>query len=133
MKVFLPREFHGQRSLAGYSSWGCKESDMTEWLTFPLFHSKFKKICFKKHRDVLNGRIWWTSFMEPTWLLLGLLYVLIFIISPFTLTLLTKKWITSLYLQPQLLILFPVLVSYIQLCFWLLPVRKKGNAEQCTN
>ena len=28
--VFWPREFHGQRSLAGYSSWGCKESDMTE-------------------------------------------------------------------------------------------------------
>ena len=22
--VFLPGEFHGQRSLAGYSSWGCK-------------------------------------------------------------------------------------------------------------
>ena len=28
--VFLPGEFHGQRSLAGYSPWGCKESDMTE-------------------------------------------------------------------------------------------------------
>ena len=28
--VFLPREFHGQRSLAGYSPWGRKESDMTE-------------------------------------------------------------------------------------------------------
>ena len=24
---------HGQRSLAGYSSWGRKESDMTEWLS----------------------------------------------------------------------------------------------------
>ena len=28
--VFLPGEFHGQRSLVGYSSWDCKESDMTE-------------------------------------------------------------------------------------------------------
>ena len=28
--VFLPGESHGQRSLAGYSSWGCKESDITE-------------------------------------------------------------------------------------------------------
>ena len=27
---FLPGEFHGQRSLAGYSQWGHKESDMTE-------------------------------------------------------------------------------------------------------
>ena len=26
----LEKEIHGQRSLAGYSLWGCKESDMTE-------------------------------------------------------------------------------------------------------
>ena len=26
--VFLPGEFHEQRRLAGYSSWGHKESDM---------------------------------------------------------------------------------------------------------
>ena len=31
--VFLPGGFHGQRSLAGYSPWGHKESDMTEWPT----------------------------------------------------------------------------------------------------
>ena len=31
--VFLSGEFQGQRSLAGYSPWGCKELDMTEWLT----------------------------------------------------------------------------------------------------
>ena len=30
--VFLPRESHGQRSLAGYSPWGCKKSDTTERL-----------------------------------------------------------------------------------------------------
>ena len=29
-KLFLPGEFHGQRSLEGYSPWGHKESDMTE-------------------------------------------------------------------------------------------------------
>ena len=28
--VFLPGESHGQRSLAGYSPWGHRESDMTE-------------------------------------------------------------------------------------------------------
>ena len=27
--LFLPRKSHGQRSLTGYSSWGCKESDST--------------------------------------------------------------------------------------------------------
>ena len=28
--VFLPGESHGERSLASYSPWGGKESDMTE-------------------------------------------------------------------------------------------------------
>ena len=28
--VFLPGEFHGQRSLAGYSPWGHKKSDTTK-------------------------------------------------------------------------------------------------------
>ena len=27
--VFLPRKSHGQRNLASYSPWGCKESDAT--------------------------------------------------------------------------------------------------------
>ena len=31
--VFLPGEFHGQRSLAGCSPWGGKESYTTEILT----------------------------------------------------------------------------------------------------
>ena len=31
--VFLPGEFHGQRSLAGCSRWGLKEYDITERLT----------------------------------------------------------------------------------------------------
>ena len=49
--VFLPEEFHGQRSLAGYSPWGHKELDTTERLsttayyivldlTFRPYHSK---------------------------------------------------------------------------------------------
>ena len=37
--VFCPGEFHGQRSLAGYSPWGHKESDMTERLTLSLLLS----------------------------------------------------------------------------------------------
>ena len=28
--VFLPGKFHGKRSLVGYSSWGCKETDKAE-------------------------------------------------------------------------------------------------------
>ena len=40
--VFLPRQFHEQRSLEGYSPWGYKEWDMTEWLTQGLFLSSSK-------------------------------------------------------------------------------------------
>ena len=32
--VLLPGKFHGWKSLVGYSSWGCKESDTTECLHF---------------------------------------------------------------------------------------------------
>ena len=38
--VFWPEEFHGQRTLAGYSPWGCKELDVTEQLT----HGEIEKI-----------------------------------------------------------------------------------------
>ena len=34
--VFMPGEFHGWRSLAGYSPWGLKELDTTERLHFHL-------------------------------------------------------------------------------------------------
>ena len=34
--VFLSGEFHGQRSLEGYSPWGRRESDMTERLHLHL-------------------------------------------------------------------------------------------------
>ena len=39
--VFWPGKYHEQRSLVGYSPWGCKESDTTEQLTLKfrvLFH-----------------------------------------------------------------------------------------------
>ena len=34
---------HGQKSLVGYSPWGCKESDVSEWLT--LTYSNWKPFC----------------------------------------------------------------------------------------
>ena len=47
--VFLPGNFHGERSLLGYSPWGCKELDTTEQLSsssrlvvyFPCFPITF--------------------------------------------------------------------------------------------
>ena len=38
--VFLPRESHGQRSLAGCSPWGPKESDMTEATEHAGMHTR---------------------------------------------------------------------------------------------
>ena len=40
--VSLPGESHGQRSLVGYSPWGCKESDTTERLHFQPNKQKAK-------------------------------------------------------------------------------------------
>ena len=37
--VFLPGECHGQRSLAGYSPWGHKESDLTEQFSHTRAHT----------------------------------------------------------------------------------------------
>ena len=49
--VFLPGEFHGQRSLAVYSPWGRKESDTTEQLTyFTLSVTKKKYVLILKTR-----------------------------------------------------------------------------------
>ena len=42
--LFLPREFHGQRSLVGYSSWGHKESDTTEQLTHEELRRKNERL-----------------------------------------------------------------------------------------
>ena len=51
--VFLPGEFHGQRSLAGYSPWGSKGSDTTEWLSIslPSPHLENRRVGFQKKRD----------------------------------------------------------------------------------
>ena len=33
LQYFLPGKFHGERSLLGYSPWGCRERDTTEQLS----------------------------------------------------------------------------------------------------
>ena len=39
--VFLPEKFHEQKSLAGYSSWGHQEWDMTEQLSTHFFNELY--------------------------------------------------------------------------------------------
>ena len=64
--VLLPVKSHGQRSLAGYSPWGRKESDMTEQLHFHLLFScigegngtPLQYSCLENPRD---GGAWWAA------------------------------------------------------------------------
>ena len=42
--VFLPGEFHRQRSLVGYSPWGCKEVNTTERLTLCIYKFRLLQI-----------------------------------------------------------------------------------------
>ena len=44
--VFLPGKSHGWRSLAGYSSWGHKESDTTKWFHFLSLYFAGKVLCW---------------------------------------------------------------------------------------
>jgi len=45
--VFLPGKSHGQKILVGYTPWGCKDSDMTEFLNHSLssFISDHPSLC----------------------------------------------------------------------------------------
>ena len=44
--VFFPGESHGQRSLAGYCPWGCKESNTTEHTHMTYMHFSFGQCYF---------------------------------------------------------------------------------------
>ena len=50
--VLLPGKSHGWRNLVGYSPWGRKESDMTEWLYFySLRHIPWRQQGWERHID----------------------------------------------------------------------------------
>ena len=53
--VFLPGEVHGQRSPAGYSPWGCKESDMTDRLSLILTAALFTMTKYGNNLSVHGG------------------------------------------------------------------------------
>ena len=56
--IFLPGESHGQRSLAGYSLWRCKESDKTNTFSFHYVTLKTGKLFLshvqQKELDILS-------------------------------------------------------------------------------
>ena len=66
--VLLPGKFHGHRSLAGYSPWGRKESDMTKRLT-RYKYSVYFRYKEAKHLDYghpdNNERKWKRKPLSP--------------------------------------------------------------------
>ena len=69
--VLLPGKSNGQRSLEGYSPWGCWGLDTTEWLHFHFSHScigegsgnPLQYSCLENPRD---GGAWWAAAYEVT-------------------------------------------------------------------
>ena len=58
----LAGKSHGQRSLAGYSPWGCRESDATERLTHTM---GFPQAVLIKARPSLYCYFWALSTIQP--------------------------------------------------------------------
>ena len=67
--VILPGQFHGHRSLVGYSPWDHKELDTTEWLTFSLGLVKCTQVWRKGglnlNSDCFNCQASW-SITQPS-------------------------------------------------------------------
>ena len=74
--AFLPRESHGQRSLAGYSPWVRKESDVTEhahifhssmgFIKQCIFHLRLQKLLFEEKPLMVFWSEWYLTY---TWFL----------------------------------------------------------------
>ena len=61
--VFLPGKSHGQRSLAGYSSWGCKESSFSCSRALSRTHFLFFCFTFKFIIIIIIGfAVWHVRF-----------------------------------------------------------------------
>ena len=72
--VFLAGESHGQRSLAGYSLWGRKELDTTEWLRQDIHYKGFpgdvsgkEPTCqCRRHKEMWVKKIPWRKAWQHT-------------------------------------------------------------------
>ena len=74
--VLLPGNFHGWRSLVGYSPWGCKESDTTERLHFlsiiPFGEENGNPVQCSCLENPMDRGAWWAAVYgvakSRTWL-----------------------------------------------------------------
>ena len=63
---FLTGKFHGQRSLVGYSSLGCKESDNNNWSIHPSTHPIHLSICVPNRKMHKGDKRQLTKEIEMT-------------------------------------------------------------------
>ena len=70
--VFLPWEFHGQKSLAGYRPGGCKELDTTEQLMLSFSELSWCLwVCYLVFANVLQwvySLVYWKLNLPPSWI-----------------------------------------------------------------
>ena len=59
--VFLPGEFHGQRSLAGYSSCGCKERDTFASYSETSGEGNGTLLQYSCLENPMDGGAWWVT------------------------------------------------------------------------
>ena len=66
--VFLPGEFHGQKSLVGCSPWGHKESDTAEQLTHTHTHTHTRITQSEwSEEGKRKGQDSWREWFSPAW------------------------------------------------------------------
>ena len=63
--VYLPGKSHGQRSVAGCSPWGHRESDTTEWLTAT---TKVEGIGCLYEGNEMKKKNQWINYWKKCWL-----------------------------------------------------------------
>ena len=63
--VLLPGKSHGQRSLAGYSPWGHKESDTTEWLSARTHTHTHTHTLKQEQMSETSAQITWSPRPNP--------------------------------------------------------------------
>ena len=65
--ALLSGKFHRQRSLVGYSPWGCKESDTTEQLTHTHTHTHTR--CLPSGQPGLGHLTFFLTALQALWVL----------------------------------------------------------------
>ena len=102
--VSLPGNFHGQRSLEGYSPWGCKQLDTTEWLSTltpgglhacGLWTSLFKTVLTSKPPITCNHLDFCSISSQPTRVVYFLTYIQTAIVIQYNLKVKIRSWLFS--------------------------------------